>query len=83
MAIPKLSHSNDPEHNCEKIEDFPSGQFYDSNNNDYSHLNKTQLEWIQSLKRIVNSEITLSLTVDDFKKYFKAKQEQTASSPSG
>jgi hypothetical protein len=31
---------------------------------------------------LVNEEISLDITLEDFKKYFRAKQEHTASSPS-
>jgi len=39
--------------------------------------------YLYSLQKKVSDEIKLSLTVDDFKKYFKSKQERTASSLSG
>jgi hypothetical protein len=48
-----------------------------------SSLNNHAKEWIHSLKSIVSQEISLLLSLDDFKKFFKHKQERTASSPSG
>jgi len=39
--------------------------------------------YLYSLQKKVSDEIKLSLTVEDFKKYFKSKQERTASSLSG
>jgi hypothetical protein len=35
------------------------------------------------LPKIISQEISLSLSLDDFKKFFKGKQERTSSSPSG
>ncbi len=83
MTIPELSHATDPTNSDKQMELFLSGQFFDSKSPDHSHLSNTQIEWIQSLQRAVKSEISLSLMIEDFKKYFKAKQEQTALLPSG
>jgi hypothetical protein len=47
-----------------------------------SNLNENERSWIVSLQRIINHEVSLQISLDDFKKYFKAKQERTSSSPS-
>jgi hypothetical protein len=46
-------------------------------------LNEYQKQWISELQSLIDSEISLQLSCDDFKSFFSAKQEQTASSPSG
>lgn len=51
--------------------------------NDLTNLNDTEWTCIQSLTSLVNDEITLSLSIEDFKEYFKSKQERMASSSSG
>jgi hypothetical protein len=50
---------------------------------DSLNLPDTQKQWIKELKQIVISEVSLQSTVEDFKAFFQAKKERTASSPSG
>jgi hypothetical protein len=50
---------------------------------DFESLNHTKCTWIQSLQSLVTQEISLHLFLEDFKQFFKSKQEKTASSPSG
>jgi hypothetical protein len=40
-------------------------------------------EWIRSLQKLVIEEISLDLSIEDFKAFFKSNQEKTSSSPSG
>jgi hypothetical protein len=47
-----------------------------------SNLNENEKEWIASLKQLVHSEVALTLSIDDFKHFFKKKQERTSSYPS-
>jgi hypothetical protein len=54
------------------------GQLCDNNN-----LNENERTWIASLQQIIHQEIPLHITIKDFKKKFKAKQERTLSSLSG
>jgi hypothetical protein len=41
------------------------------------------MQWISELQSLIDSEIPLQLSCDDFKSFFSAKQERTASSPLG
>jgi len=50
---------------------------------EFANLNENKKNCIQSLQQLVRNEISLSLSLDDFRNYFKSKQECTASSPSG
>jgi hypothetical protein len=43
----------------------------------------TEKAWIKALHRCISSEISLSLSCEDFKNFFRFKQERTSSSPSG
>jgi hypothetical protein len=47
------------------------------------NLNATERSWIVSLSKNVTRKISLLISLEDFKKFFKAKQERTSSSPSG
>jgi len=78
----QLSNSISPNCSQARFDDFLSGKFLDSDV-DTSTLHPTAVEWIRSLKTMVSQEISLSLSIEDFKCFFKAKQEKTASSPSG
>jgi hypothetical protein len=46
-------------------------------------LSEPEKQWIRSLQQIVESEIPLSLSNEDYKQFFRVKQECTTSSPSG
>jgi hypothetical protein len=48
----------------------------DTTTDDFAHLNDNEKAWIQSLQQLVKDEISLSLSLDDFKNYFNSKQEQ-------
>jgi len=76
-----LSASIDPTQN-EKFDAISKGTFI---NTEASHcsLSPTEREWILSLQRLVSTDIQLHLDINDFKKFFKKKQERMASSPSG
>ncbi len=82
MNIATLSNSISPNCSQARFDDFLSGKFLDSDV-DTSTFHPTAVEWIRSLKTMVSQEISLSLSIEDFKCFFKAKQEKTASSPSG
>jgi len=82
MNIATLSNSISPNCSQARFDDFLSGKFLDLDV-DTSTLHPTAVEWIRSLKTMVSQEFSLSLSIEDFKCFFKAKQEKTASSPSG
>jgi hypothetical protein len=46
-------------------------------------LSENERKWIEALHQCVSSEISLSLSCEDFRQFFRMKQENTASSPSG
>lgn len=46
-------------------------------------LSETGKEWVRMLQKIVTEEISLVISIEDFRSYFKGKQEKMASSPSG
>jgi hypothetical protein len=46
-------------------------------------LTETENTWVQALQSLVYSPIKLLLSPEDFKQFFKRKQESTSSSPSG
>lgn len=78
---PILAVTVDPNSEDNKFDYLLNGVFtiqslWDSNYND------TQRAWINTLQCKVPREIDLSLTLEDFKQFFKAKQKCTASSPS-
>jgi hypothetical protein len=82
MKNATLSDSINPNCSQARFDDFLSGKFVDFDV-DTSTLHPTTIEWIRSLKTMVSQEIPLLLSIGDFKRFFKAKQEKTASSPSG
>lgn len=82
MKNTTLSDSISPNCSQARFDDFLSGKFVDFDV-DTSTLHPTAIEWIRSLKTMVSQEIPLLLSIEDFKRFFKAKQEKTASSPSG
>jgi hypothetical protein len=51
--------------------------FFDSIADECS-LNEHEREWINSLEKLVHSEISLHLSIEDFKHFFKWKQERTS-----
>lgn len=63
------------------LDAFTDGTFLQ--HNDLAPLTPAQREWISSLKKLVQEEITLNLSIEDFQAYFWAKSEGTSSSPSG
>ncbi len=78
---PILAVTVDPNSEDNKFDYLLNGVFtiqslWDSNYND------TERAWINTLQCKVPREIDLSLTLEDFKQFFKAKQKCTASSPS-
>jgi hypothetical protein len=64
------------------LDQILEGTFLD-NLSQFSDLSDSQKQWIAELKSIVETEISLSLSYEDFKSFFRPKQEQTGSSPSG
>jgi hypothetical protein len=66
-------------HNLNQLLD---GTFLDTLIDD-NKLNENERSWILSLQKIVSQQISLNLSLEDFKKFFKHKQEHTLSSPSG
>lgn len=82
MTNEKLSSSINPNSSEAQFDDLLSGQFLESDI-DTSSLNSNELEWIRSLQSLVSQEIPLLLLIEDFKQFFKSKQEKTASSTSG
>jgi hypothetical protein len=66
----------------EKSDQLLDGSFINTLMDD-NDLNVTERSWIESLTKIVTQEISLSISLEDFKKFFKAKQERTSSSPFG
>ena len=53
------------------------------NANIESQLTDPEKLWVASLRRIINPEISLYISYDDFKEFFLEKREGTSSSPSG
>jgi len=79
---PTLQQAIDPHHANNSINDLLQGTFQHSRVRDYK-LNDTEKKFLESLKTIVTTDVPLHLSLEDFRQYFKSKQEGTASSPSG
>jgi hypothetical protein len=47
---------------------------------DSLHLSDSQKQWINELKQVDDSKISLQISSNEFKAFFQAKQESTASS---
>jgi len=77
-----LHEAISPEKENNKLDQFLEGSFLTDEISPHG-LNENQRQWVKELKRIIDSEISLALSVEDFKYFFSAKQECTASSPSG
>jgi len=82
MLHPILSTSIAPNSPSNRFANFLDGSFL-SDLSVMHELSDSEKSWISSLHRLVNKEISLQLSIDDFKKIFQSKQERTASSPSG
>ncbi len=82
MMDPFLCHSIDPFDLNNKLDLLSNGGFIDSIPFNIS-LSPSQIEWIDSLTTILHDEIPLTISIEDFKSFFKRKREGTASSPSG
>jgi hypothetical protein len=80
-ADPTLSKAVSPEAD-HRIDDILDGSFLDLPL-DHIPINDSERQWIQELCRRVHSQISLHISLDDFKHFFARKQENTASSPSG
>lgn len=76
---PTLRTAIDPYHNNSHLDSILNGSFSSTND----QLTEHERVWIQELQQKVGSKISLTLTCDDYKRFFRAKQERTASSPSG
>jgi hypothetical protein len=66
MCNPHLSSAMNPG-DSDKLDQLLKGSLL-SNLMDDNELNETERSWIDSLKQVVNQEISLSLSVEDFKK---------------
>jgi hypothetical protein len=82
MKKPHLKHSIDPNSPYNRFDEFLTGDFSHCIDDTFQ-LNDTERAWIQSMKSAVKEEISLDMSIEDFKAFFKSKQERTASSPSG
>jgi hypothetical protein len=79
---PSLNQAIDPHYKNNSIDELLHGTFSSDSITDY-RLNNTEKEWMRSLKTMTTTNIMLHLSTKDFCRYFKSKQEGTASSPSG
>jgi len=82
LFIPTLQSSIDPHSKEDGLDKILSGSILDSCI-DPLNLSDDEINWINELQCIVDTDILLALTVKDFKHFFHSKQEKTASSPSG
>jgi hypothetical protein len=64
------------------IDEILNGTFIDTTV-DQLKLTPTKRAWVSELRCKVTTQIDLTITIEDFKQFFKRKQEKTASSPSG
>jgi hypothetical protein len=79
---PILYNAINPEPSSEQLDKFLNGSFLDQWLPSLK-LSEAQQQWIEELKRVVDSEISLHISIEDFKSFFQSKQERTTSSPSG
>jgi hypothetical protein len=81
LQNPVLAQSIDPTNIKNGLDTFLNGSFVNAHSLDF--LSETEKTWLETLQRKLDSEISLTLTIEDFRRCFKGKQECTASSPSG
>jgi hypothetical protein len=82
LSIPTLQSSIDPHSKEDGLDKLLNGSILDSCL-DSLNLSDDEINWINELQLIVDTDILLDLTKEDFKHLFHSKQEKTASSPSG
>jgi hypothetical protein len=82
MANKNIRHAIIPSHELNLFNVILSGQATDTLH-DFESLNDTERTWMQSPQSLVTQEISLHLSLKDFKQFFKSKQEKTVSLPSG
>lgn len=80
-SVPLLLQAVSPEWD-NNLDSFLNGTFIDQPL-EHIPINDTEKQWIRELQRKIHSQINLSITTDDFKRFFAKKQERTSSSPSG
>jgi hypothetical protein len=71
MSSPTLHQATLPSH-PQLMDKLLDGSFLQSTYNDNA-LNENERQWILSLKRLINSEIPLSITINNFKHFFQKK----------
>jgi hypothetical protein len=81
LSDPSLKHTIDPSSPSNKLNAFLDGSTLEDGSLD--SLSAAEQKWIEALHLHVSSEISLSISCEDFKQFFRMKQENTASSPSG
>lgn len=81
-AIPSLAKTIDPHNSDNNINDIMQGtfQYLPEMSNSLTHI---EMEWVNELKKKIEHDIDLTITVQDFITFFKKHKERTASSPSG
>jgi hypothetical protein len=82
LSIPFLREAIDPSYGNTKFDEISNGSFLEDIPSNIQ-LSSTEKQWISSLQQIVHHEIPLNLSCEDFRAFFRAKQERTSSSPSG
>jgi hypothetical protein len=80
-SVPLLLQAVSPEWD-NNLDSFLNGTFIDQPL-EHIPINDTEKQWIRELQRKIHSQINLSITTDDFKRFFAKKQERKSSSPSG
>jgi hypothetical protein len=78
----ELASSIDPLSHKDKLHQLLCGSFLDSSTDDL-YLTEDEKRWIEELHRTVKNDISLTITLEDYKKLFRAKKKKKASSPSG
>ena len=81
-ANPSLASAVHPFSKENSYDQILDGSFLDTYDPEHK-LTPTERAWIQELQCKVSQQISLIVTVEDFKHFFKKKQECTSSSPSG
>lgn len=82
LSKPFLCNTIDPLSDNNKFDKLLDGTFLEDATIT-SHLNEPEKLWLASLQQIINSEISLSISCDEFNEFFRTKREGTSSSPSG
>lgn len=82
LMDPFLKDAIDPTLSNDGLEQLMQGTILE-NESLFNSLSDTEIVWIQALKQVLSNEIALTLSIEDFKHFFRSKQERTASSPFG